>query len=62
MCSGLWSQSTSYPLPVTPALFCLFKFYLFFIYFWWCWLFIAAQVVVQGLLIAMASFVAEHGL
>ena len=60
MCSGLWSQSTSYPLPITPALFC-FKLYLF-IYFWWCWLFIAAQVVVYGLLIAVASFVAKHGL
>ena len=40
---------------------CLNFIYLF-IYFWWCWLFIAAQVVVHGLLIAMASFVAEHGL
>ena len=43
--------------------FCLF---LLFIYFWLCWVFVAAHglslVVVQGLLIAVASLVAEHRL
>ena len=46
-----------------------------FIYFWLCWVFVAARglslvaarrglpfVAVRGLLIAMASLVAEHGL
>ena len=46
-----------------------------FIYFWLCWVFVAARglfsscgergllfVVVRGLLIAVASLVAEHGL
>ena len=37
-----------------------------FIYFWLCWVFVAARglslVAVGGLLIAVASLVAEHGL
>ena len=62
MCSGLWSQATSYPLPFAPALLCsvCFKFYLF-IYFWLCWLFPAAQAVVPGLLTAVAAFVVDAG-
>ena len=53
--------------------FFFFKFYLF--YFWPCWVFVAARglssgcsergllfVAVRGLLIAVASLVAEHGL
>ena len=36
----------------------IFNKFILFIYFWLCWVF----VVVQGLLIAVASLVAEHGL
>ena len=35
-----------------------FKLSYLFIYFWLCWVFVA----VHGLLIAVASLVAEHGL
>ena len=57
------------------VIFFFFKFYLF-IYFWLCWVFVAVRrqafsscvewgllfVAVRGLLIAVASLVAEHGL
>ena len=50
----------------------MFDFFLFFlivnfckIYFWLCWVFVAAcrlsQIAVQGLLIAVAFLVSEHG-
>ena len=49
---------------VLPPL--LFLFVLFFIYFWLPWIFLAAQehslAGVRGLLIAVASLVAEHRL
>ena len=55
------------------VLFC-FLIYLFYFYFWLCWVFVAARglslvaasgdysVAVHGLLIAVASLVAEHRL
>ena len=57
------------------SLFFFFLIYLFIIYFWLCWVFVAARglfsscgdrgllfVAVRGLLTAVASPVAEHGL
>ena len=47
---------------------CIFLINLFIssIYFWLCWVFVAPHglplVAVHGLLIAVASIVAEHGL
>ena len=59
----------------TFLFFFFYKFIYLFIYFWPCWVFIAAHglsfscgkrgllfVAVRGLLIVMASLVAEHGL
>ena len=47
-------------------LFIFYKFIYLFIYFWLRWVFVAAQglllVAVHGLLIAVASLVAEHRL
>ena len=63
-------------VPLLPVLFC-FLFFLknLFIYFWLRWVFVVAHrlfsscgargllfVVVRGLLIVVASLVAEHGL
>ncbi len=58
-------------LPAT----CFYKFIYLFIYFWLCWVLVAARglsfscgergllfIAVRGLLIAVASLVAEHGL
>ena len=53
--------STSESLHLSPV-FVLFIFYFliiyYYYYFWLCWVFVA----VRGLLIAVASLVAEHGL
>ena len=51
-----------------------FNLFIYYFYFWLCWVFVAARafsscgergllfVAVHGLLIAVASLVAEHGL
>ena len=49
------------------SLFYFLNFYYHFLFiFWLCWVFVVARglclVVVRGLLIAVASLVAEHGL
>ena len=54
-------------LPLSLALEVLFfKLFILFIYFWLHWVFVAAHrlslVAVCGLLIVVASLVAEHGL
>ena len=58
----------------STSFFFLIYIYLFIYLFWLCWVFVAARafsscsergllfVVVHGLLIAVASLVAEHGL
>ena len=63
------------PGPSLNVFYFLINFMYLFIYFWLCWVFVAARglfsscgergllfVVVRGLLIAVASLVAEHGL
>ena len=57
----------SMSLPLSLALEVLFfKLFILFIYFWLHWVFVAAHrlslVAVCGLLIVVASLVAEHGL
>ena len=62
----LFEMLISFPLDIHPeagllghmVLFFLIYKFIYFIYFWLCWVFI----VVRGLLIVVASLVAEHGL
>ena len=70
-----WNQLNKIIFKTEQEIFIYFKIFIYlFTYFWLCWVFVAARglslvvsggllfIVVRGLLIAVASLVAEHGL